>query len=230
MKQINHTHVSKTQLHHLTSIQCCKSGGFACIIMPVWPYHIICSSAAWSCHRSSFMISWIRWIGRWIGCQSIGRYMKCQGNIHLSYKGSKAWRERRDYPHKELAILLRPSSPCEQFNHHGQVSEFSSKLYSSQWNTHWLYQLTKHTHDSADRLELLQRHSTLHMVHSSPQRTARAQDERCLAVDYRKLFLLHRKVYWMDVMLIAPEFLTTSMTKKMLGTKKNVKALQELAG
>ncbi|UKZ47944.1 hypothetical protein TrVGV298_002180 [Trichoderma virens] len=46
---------------------------------------------------------------------------------------------------------------------------------------------------------------------------------------YRKLFLLFRKVYWMGVMLIAPEFLTTFMTKKMLGTKENVKALEELA-
>ncbi|KAL6796141.1 hypothetical protein GGI42DRAFT_362182 [Trichoderma sp. SZMC 28013] len=46
---------------------------------------------------------------------------------------------------------------------------------------------------------------------------------------YRKLFLLFRKVYWMGVMLIAPEFLTTFMTKKMLGTKKNVKALEDLA-
>ncbi|KAL7803976.1 hypothetical protein V8C43DRAFT_311824 [Trichoderma afarasin] len=33
---------------------------------------------------------------------------------------------------------------------------------------------------------------------------------------YRKLFLLFRKVYWMGVMLIAPEFLTTFTTKKML--------------
>ncbi|KAL7786961.1 hypothetical protein V8C37DRAFT_412311 [Trichoderma ceciliae] len=38
---------------------------------------------------------------------------------------------------------------------------------------------------------------------------------------YKKLFLLFRKVYWMVVMLIAPEFLTTFTTKKMLGMKKN---------
>ncbi|KAM6477936.1 hypothetical protein HDV62DRAFT_371619 [Trichoderma sp. SZMC 28011] len=44
---------------------------------------------------------------------------------------------------------------------------------------------------------------------------------------YRKLFLLFRKVYWMGVMLIAPEFLTTFTTKKMLGTKKNVEALKK---
>lgn len=46
---------------------------------------------------------------------------------------------------------------------------------------------------------------------------------------YRKLFLLFRKVYWMGVMLIAPEFLTTFTTKKMLGTKKNVERLKKLA-
>lgn len=34
----------------------------------------------------------------------------------------------------------------------------------------------------------------------------------------------------MGVMLIAPEFLTTFTTKKMLGTKKNVTKLKELAG
>lgn len=34
----------------------------------------------------------------------------------------------------------------------------------------------------------------------------------------------------MGVMLIAPEFLTTFTTKKMLGTKKNVAELKRLAG
>lgn len=47
---------------------------------------------------------------------------------------------------------------------------------------------------------------------------------------YKKLFLLLRKVYWAGVMLIAPEFLTTFTTKKMLGTRKNNVKLEELAG
>jgi hypothetical protein len=46
---------------------------------------------------------------------------------------------------------------------------------------------------------------------------------------YKKLFLLFRKVYWAGAMLIAPEFLTTSTTKKMLGTRKNAARLKALA-
>ncbi|KAL7786411.1 hypothetical protein V8C37DRAFT_412516 [Trichoderma ceciliae] len=47
---------------------------------------------------------------------------------------------------------------------------------------------------------------------------------------YKMLFLLYRKAYWAGVMLIAPEFLTTFTTKKMLGTKENNAMLKALAG
>lgn len=47
---------------------------------------------------------------------------------------------------------------------------------------------------------------------------------------YKKLFHLSRKAYWAGVMLIAPEFLTTFTTKKMLGTKQNNAVLKALAG
>ncbi|KAL6834736.1 hypothetical protein V8C40DRAFT_272440 [Trichoderma camerunense] len=47
---------------------------------------------------------------------------------------------------------------------------------------------------------------------------------------YKTLFHFSRKVYWAGVMLIAPEFLTTFTTKKMLGTKENNALLKALAG
>ncbi|KAL6830726.1 hypothetical protein J3E69DRAFT_353909 [Trichoderma sp. SZMC 28015] len=47
---------------------------------------------------------------------------------------------------------------------------------------------------------------------------------------YKTLFSFSRKVYWAGVMLIAPEFLTTFTTKKMLGTKENNALLKTLAG
>jgi hypothetical protein len=47
---------------------------------------------------------------------------------------------------------------------------------------------------------------------------------------YKTLFLLFRKAYWAGVMLIAPEFLTTFTTKKMLGTNENNVLLKALAG
>ncbi|KAK5991482.1 hypothetical protein PT974_09765 [Cladobotryum mycophilum] len=45
----------------------------------------------------------------------------------------------------------------------------------------------------------------------------------------KKLYLLLRKVYWMVVMLVAPEFLTIFTTKKMQGTRENHKELERLA-